>query len=108
MRMLLALARQEFRGAAARRLLHGCLSSLLACLSLYATAASADFPAAQTAPAWTADHVIVNPAVHFDQSQPLTAMATMWKPPAPANRPRRAAESQPPEESGRASDAKDS
>jgi hypothetical protein len=96
MRTLLALTRQELRGTAARRLLHGCLLSLLACLSPYATAASA-----QTAPAWTAGHVIVNPAIHFDQSQPLTAMATMWKPPAPANRPRRATEGGPPEESGR-------
>ena len=61
------------------------LSSLLLCLSLYASAAPA-----QSAPEWTAGHVIVNPAVHFDQSQPLTAMATMWKAPTPTNRVRRA------------------
>jgi hypothetical protein len=30
----------------------------------------------------------VNPAVRFDQSKPLTDMATMWKPPAPSNRVR--------------------
>ena len=96
MRTVLALKRQELRRTAARRLFHGCLSSLLAFLLLYATAASA-----QAAPAWTAGHVIVNPAVHFDQSQPLTAMATMWKPPAPVNRPRRPTEGGPPEESGR-------
>src|SRR5579862_5781526 len=90
----LSSARQELRGAAVRRFLHSCLSSLLACLSLCATGAPA-----QTVPQWTAGHVIVNPAVHFDQSQPLTVMATMWKPPAPVNRPRRPTESAPPEES---------
>jgi hypothetical protein len=90
MRNFLASTYQEFPGTVARRFLYGCLSSLLSCIPFCATAAWAQAAAApvQTAPEWTAGHVIVNPAVHFDQSQPLTAMATMWKPPAPSNRVR--------------------
>jgi hypothetical protein len=45
--------------------------------------------------------VIVNPAVHFDQSQSLTAMAPMWKPPTPSNRVRHATAGGPPEEAGK-------
>jgi hypothetical protein len=67
----------------------GCLASLLATAPLSA-AASAQTPYPPLSE-WTAGHVIVNPAVHFDRSQPLSAMATMWKPPPPpANRVRHA------------------
>lgn len=64
-----------------RHLLLGCFSSLLLSFPLGAGAAQQHAVAD-----WTAGHVIVNPAAHFDRSRPLTALVTMWKPPAPANR----------------------
>jgi hypothetical protein len=51
---------------------------------------------AQPAPEWTAGHVIVNPAAHFDQSKPLTDMASMWKTPAAPERTRRPPTATPP------------
>ena len=87
---------QKTPATAVRYLVRGCLSSLLACVPLCAPAAWA-----QTAPEWTAGHVIVNPAVHFDQSQPLTAMPSMWKPPVPTNRVRHVTAGGPPDESGK-------
>jgi len=87
---------QKTPATAVRYLVRGCLSSLLACVPLCAPAAWA-----QTAPGWTAGHVIVNPAVHFDQSQPLTAMPSMWKPPVPTNRVRHVTAGGSPDESGK-------
>lgn len=86
MRKLFAFKHQAPLGGASGCLL-GCLSLLICPLVCTAPAAGQTAPA-QAAPEWTAGHVIVNPAVHFDQSQALTAMATMWKSPAPANRVR--------------------
>lgn len=86
---------QTIQGLAVRLLLYCCVLPLLAYLLLCPSAAQA-----QTAPQWTAGHVIVNSAAHFDQSQPLTAMATMWKPPAPTNRVRHVTAGGPPEDSG--------
>jgi hypothetical protein len=82
---------QAYPSPAAGRYLRG-LSTLLICFPLCATVQ------AQAAPDWTAGHVIVNPAKHFDQSQPLTAMAGMWKPPAPSNRVRHVTEGGPHQE----------
>lgn len=79
---------------AARHLL-GCFASLLVCFP-FSAAAAPQHPV----PEWTAGHVIVNPAVHFDRSQPLTSLIAMWKPPAPANRVRHVTAGGPPDEPG--------
>src|SRR6185437_16600502 len=94
MRNSLAATGPGLRSAVAWRLFNGC-TLLLTSLTLCVAAS------AQTAPDWTAGHVIVNPARHFDESKPLTAMAGLWKAPAPVNRPRRAAESESEEEAAR-------
>src|SRR6185312_10305866 len=98
MRNPLALTYQTPPGMLSQPILSGCLA-LAICFpfsAAFAPAQTAPAAPAQKAPEWTAGHVIVNPAVRFDQSKPLTDMATMWKPPAPPDRPRRPAGAAPP------------